>query len=250
MSHEPLQEEWELQDFDDAAETLSLRDLPLNSSSSDWDDFSKEDQSLGTSFDQDFFEFFSEDFTASTYPSDHIIFCGKLIPYKGETEAEKAQSLESTNKGENTKKRFSFPWKSFSLNKSRTTSVPKQLQKKSDKTLQVVPPSENHGCATKKCDDKYNFSMKKVPMLATAMKPRWYFLAFGVGRFPMEMDRNDIKTRQSRKSPTSMFQSKKGIEMSSGKKGKGLWSLLRVLGCNSHHSSAMAKASFGCAPIV
>ncbi|CAK7325525.1 unnamed protein product [Dovyalis caffra] len=246
MSLEPLQEEWELQDFDDAAETLSLCDLPLNSCSSDRDDSSKEDQSLGTSFDQDFFEFFSEGFTASTYASDNIIFCGKLIPYKGETEAEKAQSLESAKKGKNTKKRFSFPWKSSSSNKTRTAS-PKQLQKKSDKTLQVVPPSENHGCATKKCDDEYDFSMKKA---ATAMKPRRCSLAFGVGSFPMEMDLNDIKMRQSRKSPSRMFQSVKETKMNSGKRGKGLWSLLRVLGGNSHHSSAMAKASFGCAPIV
>ncbi|KAG5219166.1 GTP binding Elongation factor Tu family protein [Salix suchowensis] len=209
MSLRPLQDDSELQDFDDEAETLSLCDLPLYSCASDWDDLSKEDQNLGTSFDQDFFEFFSGDFTASTCPSDNIIFCGKLIPYKGETVEEKAESLAgSTTKEKNSKKSFGFHWKPSSFNKSRT-APPKQLQQKSERTLQV-PLSENHG---------------------------WYFSAFGVGRFPAEMELRDIKTRQNKKSPSKMFQSEEGIEMSSKKRGKGLWSLLRVLGHSSHHSS-------------
>ncbi|KAJ6322919.1 hypothetical protein OIU77_012705 [Salix suchowensis] len=109
MSFQPVHDSSELQDFDDAEETLSLCDLPLNGEASDWDDFSKEDQSLGSCFDQDFFEFFSEDFTASTHPKDEIIFCGKLITCKGETVAEKTQNLESTKKARNTKKGFHFP---------------------------------------------------------------------------------------------------------------------------------------------
>ncbi|KAJ6892366.1 hypothetical protein NC651_025539 [Populus alba x Populus x berolinensis] len=226
MSLRPLQEDSELHDFDDEAETLSLCDLPLyNRANSDWDDFSKEDQNLETSFDQDFFEFFSEDFAASACPSDNIIFCGKLIPYRGETVEEKAENLTgSTKKAKDSKKSFRFPWKSSSFNKPRsTTTPPKQPQEKSDKALQV-PLSENHG---------------------------WYFSAFGVGRFPMEMELSDIKTRQIKKSPSKMFQSEKGIEMSSKKRGMGLWSLLRVLRHNSHHSCSMAnKASFGSAPIA
>ncbi|KAJ6986930.1 hypothetical protein NC653_020231 [Populus alba x Populus x berolinensis] len=246
----PVHDNSELQDFDDAAETLSLCDLPLNGYASNWDGFSREDQSLGSSFDQDFFEFFSEDFTASNiYPKDEIIFCGKLITCKGEAVAEKTQILESTKKAKNTKKSFIFPWKSSSFNKSRATSS-KQLQEKSDKTLQE-PLSENHGFATRKYDDRYDFSMKKVSILATPTKPRWYFLAFGVGKLPMEMELSDIKMRQSKKSPSRMIQSEKVIETSSGnKRGQGSWSLLRVLGCNSQHSSARAKASLGGAPIV
>ncbi|KAG6760333.1 hypothetical protein POTOM_036844 [Populus tomentosa] len=253
MSLRPLQEDSDLHDFDDEAETLSLCDLPLyNRSNSDWDDFSKEDQNLETSFDQDFFEFFSADFAASACPSDNIIFCGKLIPYRGETVEEKAENLAgSTKKAKDSKKSFRFPWKSSSFNKPRTTTPPKQPLEKSDKALQV-PLSENHGLATRKCDDKYDhFSMKKVSILATPVKPRWYFSAFGVGRFPMEMELSDIKTRQIKKSPSKMFQSDKGIEMSSKKRGKGLWSLLRFLRHNSHHSCSMAnKASFGSAPIA
>ncbi|KAF9674846.1 hypothetical protein SADUNF_Sadunf10G0169300 [Salix dunnii] len=235
MSPRPLQEDSEVQDFDDEAETLSLCDLALYSCASDWDDLSKEDQNLGTSFDQDFFEFFNGDFTASTCPSDNIIFCGKLIPYKGETVEEKAESLAgSAKKEKNSKKSFRFPWKTSSFNKSRTPP-PKQLQEKSDRTLQV-PLSENHGLATRKCDD-IEFPMKKVSILATPIKPRWYFSAFGVASIPTEMELRDIKTRQNKKSPSKMFQSEKGIEMISKKRGKGLWGLLRVLGHSSHHSS-------------
>ncbi|KAJ6690408.1 hypothetical protein OIU85_006650 [Salix viminalis] len=250
MSFQPVHDSSELQDFDDAEETLSLCDLPLNVDASDWDDFSKEDQSLGSCFDQDFFEFFSEDFTASTHPKDEIIFCGKLITCKGETVAEKTQNLESTKKARNTKKSFIFPWKPSSFNKSSRTTSSKQLQEKSGKTLQEHL-SENHGFATRKCDDKYGFSMKKVSILATPMKPRWYFLAFGVGRLPMEMELSDIKMRQSRKRPSTMFLSEKVIETSRGdKRGKRSWSFLRFLGCNIQNSCATAKASSGCAPVV
>ncbi|KAF9667222.1 hypothetical protein SADUNF_Sadunf16G0310500 [Salix dunnii] len=217
MSFQPVHDSSELQDFDDAEETLSLSlsDLPINGDASDWDDFSKEDQSLGSCFDQDFFEFFSEDFTASTYPKDEIIFCGKLITCKGETVAEKTQNLESTKKAGNTKKGFIFPWKPSSFNKSSRTTSSKQLQEKSGKTLQEHL-SENHGFATRKCDDTYGFSMK----------PRWYFLALGVGRLPMEMELSDIKMRQSRKRPSRMFQSEKGDGVREGKDrgvSSGFW---------------------------
>ncbi|KAF2318574.1 hypothetical protein GH714_008992 [Hevea brasiliensis] len=87
------------EDFDDAEETLSLSDLPLNSNSSvDLDDFSKEYQS--STFDhQDFFEFFSEDSSASiTYRKDNnIIFCGKLIPPKEPTVAHHERAKKPRN---------------------------------------------------------------------------------------------------------------------------------------------------------
>lgn len=234
----PVEESGELQDFDDAEETLSLCDLPLNSSASDWNYYSKEDHS--SSFDQDFFEFCSENFTASTYPTDNIIFCGKLIPYKGATVAEKSQDLDITTKPKNTKKSSIFPWRSQSCKKSTTTS----------KHALPVPLSENNGYATRKFTNKDDFSTKKASLLVSPMKSRWYLFAFGMARFPVEMELRDIKMRQSKKSPANKLRQETGKEMSNGRREKGLWGLLRFLGCKSHHAHAMVKASFGCMPSV
>lgn len=238
-----------LQDFDDAEETLSFCDLPLhNNGGSDWDeDFSKEDQR--PAYDQDFFEFFSEDFAAAIYPKDNIIFCGKLIPYKGATIAEKAQNLEViTTQPKKTNRSCIFPWKSHSFNKSTTTSSSKQqLQKKKSyrtcKSLPVRMSDKNKGYkVTRKCVSKYDSSMKKVSILGSPMKSRWYLFAFGLGRFPTKMELSDMKTRQSKRRPMKMFPSSvhqhvDGSEMvknSSGKKAKDLWGLLRL------------KVSFAC----
>ncbi|KAH7547978.1 hypothetical protein JRO89_XS14G0046700 [Xanthoceras sorbifolium] len=91
---------------EDDEETLSLCDLAVSSNAEDyyWSEFSynEEDQ------DGDFFEFSSEDFTASSYPkpNQNIIFCGKLIPYRGEEPVhhENTQNQNSTLKQQNTKK--------------------------------------------------------------------------------------------------------------------------------------------------
>ncbi|KAF2295835.1 hypothetical protein GH714_034430 [Hevea brasiliensis] len=248
----------ELGDEDD--EALSLCDLPLNSeAASVSDDFSSEDQR--SSIDQDLFEFFSEDFTsASAYrPKDNnIIFCGKLIPYKGENVDGKAQNSDNTSKANKEANNNSiFPWKSYSFNKSRRYSV-KTQQEKSYRTSKTSPELS----PDKKCMDKYDFPMKKESLLASPTKSRWYLFAFGVGRYPMEMELNDIKTRQSKlsngkmrrsmKSPakTSRSDDRRELAERSRKREKYWWGLLNILGCKSYHANTMVKASLGCIPSV
>ncbi|KAB1218048.1 hypothetical protein CJ030_MR3G014542 [Morella rubra] len=61
---DPAGENTDLQDPYEAEDALSLCDLPIYGDTSNWEEYTKEDQSLSS--DNDFFEFLSEDFTAST----------------------------------------------------------------------------------------------------------------------------------------------------------------------------------------
>lgn len=238
---DPLQENstTELEDPYEAEETLSLCDLPIYSDASNWDDYSKEDQSLSSSDNNDeFFEFFSEELTASTcstttIQNKNIIFCGKLIPYKELPEKSQNQETNNVNTKQNHTKKGFFRWKSLSFNKTRSSS----------KGLKVYETS-------KSCD----FSVGKVTMLASPTKSRWYLYMFGMTRFPTEMELRDIKTRQNRiKSPSMMFRSVECDDMVKGnedesRRGNGMWRLLRILGCRRQHVNTVVKASFGCIP--
>lgn len=230
-----------VQEHDDEDETLSFSNLPLNSDSSiDLDDFSKEYQS--STFDQDFFEFFSEDFSASsiTDPTDNnIIFCGKLIPPKKATEPhhQKTQTPEIfTPKSINTKKNSILPWKSQSFSiPSRPTSSYKTC-----KSFPVDKVSAGKGSyEVDKCD-----SLRKSSA-AVAGKSRWNLF----GRFPMEMELRDMKTRQRKRQAEKIIQCEdRSEEMGKNgrrKKVKNLWGLLRVLVCESHQAKGMVNAPFG-----
>ncbi|XP_061999465.1 uncharacterized protein LOC133716826 [Rosa rugosa] len=244
----------------EAEETLSLCDLPTYSDSAHWDDFSKDYQS--SSFDQDednFFEFFSEDFTASTYPSGNkdIIFCGKLIPYNKEAphvatvEKKTQKNPEQSNKKyrSSTKKWSLFRWRRFRGSKHRVvkpSQVKDAISASATNTISFSA-SKNY----RRCD----LSLGKVSILSSnRSKSKWYLYMFGMARFPTEMELRDIKSRQSRRSPSTMFganceasdelmgKGNKGISDSSNR-AKGLWGLLRAIGCSSQHPNAVVKAA-------
>ncbi|KAK9283391.1 hypothetical protein L1049_011633 [Liquidambar formosana] len=236
----------DLQDLDEAEETLSLCDLAIYNDAAEWDDYSKEDQSSSGDQEEEFFEFFSEDITALTRPAENIIFCGKLIPYK-QPVSEKTHQPQDNNTEKHPKTRSLFRWKSrSSSNKSkasRADGVDSKPQKVSDSKSLTLPTSE-----------KYNISVQKVNILTSPTKSRWHLLLFGLMRLPTEMELSDIKNRHHRQNPsptTMMFRSfDAGEEVTVGKKsrGKGLWRLIRALGCTTTHANAVVKASFGCMP--
>lgn len=221
----------ELQDFDlEEEETLSLCDLAAHGSQESenysWinDDFSKEQSSS----DEDFFEFFSEDFTASTYPKDNIMFCGKLIRYKEHPVREKTQITNNTivNKKKKLlmKNKRIVPWKSFSFNKAR----PRNTSSKQQRREKGYKP-QNY---------EYDNDSNKVSPIANPIKSRWYLLAFGYGRFPTEVELKDIKKRQNRRNNipyATMFRlDSKGCEKIKRRNEKrsserSLWRLFRVL---------------------
>lgn len=283
------------QDFGDEEaddeETISLCDLVMSSDANEYwngEDFSNKDDSNNG----DFFEFFStEDFpavSAAAAPNKNIVFCGKLIPFKdqkqqSDTENESPQSTLKTSKSKqengdqyhdqkkkkkNTRRSScSFPWKttSQSFNKSRTFPSPKGSQSQTKSFNKSLSLPADHQSNKKLSDDqKFNFSVnKKVSILATPVKSRWYLFAFGVGRFPMDIELKDMKLRQSRKiSKQAMkFQAPEEVDGEANVKGgkgrrrsssgKGLWRLLKVLGWkNKHTNGAVGQASFGCNPHV
>ncbi|XP_004308801.1 PREDICTED: uncharacterized protein LOC101301053 [Fragaria vesca subsp. vesca] len=220
----------------EAEETLSLCDLPTYSDSANWNDFSKDYQS--SSFDRDednFFEFFSEEFTASTYSTGNkdIIFCGKLIPYNkeapyvaaAEKKTQKNQEPGNKNLNSSTKKWSLFRWRRLRGSKHKSH---------------------------RRCD----VPLGKVSILSSnRSKSKWYLFMFGMARFPTEMELRDIKSRQSRRSPSTMFganseasdelMGKGNKEISdSSNRAKGLWGLLRAIGCRSQHPNAVVKSSF------
>ncbi|KAM5556104.1 hypothetical protein ABKV19_023804 [Rosa sericea] len=249
----------------EAEETLSLCDLPTHSDSAHWDDFSKQYQS--SSFDRDednFFEFFSEEFTASTYASENkdIIFCGKkLIPYSKEAPhvaAEKKttqKSTETSNKS-STKKWGLFRWRRFRRSKPKVVTKyckPSQVKDGRSNTISF-PTSKSY----KRCDP----SLWKVSVLSSnRSKSKWHLFMFGITKFPTEMELRDIKSRQSRRNPSTMFGAnceasneitgKGNKEISSNNsrsssnssnsssRAKGLWGLLRVIGCSSQLPKAV-----------
>ncbi|GLT88900.1 hypothetical protein SLE2022_069080 [Rubroshorea leprosula] len=204
---------------DEAEETLSLCEFVRNSTDGGdryCNDFTEE-QKISSS-DQDFFEFFGEGFTPSTYhTADNIIFCGKLIPC--EEPAVVTEKPQDPRKG--------------------------CKQQKSKKIGRIFSGKKSKSEGEKR--DKFDFSVKEVSVLATPVKSRWYLFAFGVGRFPTEMELKDMKMRQKRKSRAAMMsRSDSGVEAVKDKRrtGKGLWRLLKLLG-RVRRASAVVKASFG-----
>lgn len=247
FSTELDQEKTNLIDFDDEEETLSLCDLAVDSSAAEyWNAFKEDDQS--SSSNQDLFEFFNTDSTASAYPRDNIVFCGKIISHKELTVTGKTQLTEIPTKQEAPKKsRGVFKCKSHSLGGSRVPPSPKVQWGKSYKRSISMPMSSS--CA--KYDKKFDYSVKNISIPATPMKSRWYLFAFGMGRFPKEMELRDMRKRQSNRRPVTMFQFKAESEIVKGStRRKNLWGLIRSLMCRNQPAGVMVKTSFGCIPLV
>lgn len=248
---DPVEENTDLQDPYEAEETLSLSDLPIYSDPTDRDDYSKDqDQSLPQ--DDDFFEFLSEDFTASTCAATankNIIFCGKLIPYKELPGPEKTRNHESTDTKDFTpRKTFLDGNHSVGFNKKKSSSKYSKLQSDKDSNTLSLASPKNHVYETRKCD----FAVGKVSLIASPAKSRWCLFMFGMTRFPTEMELRDIRSRQSRiSSQSSMFRSIDFDGMvkanaNGGRRGKmGLWRRLRrTLGLGSKQGGSR-KSNFG-----
>ncbi|KAM0963690.1 hypothetical protein ACFX13_023069 [Malus domestica] len=229
---------------EDAEEALSLCDLPLDNIHDQVNEFhdmsSKHLHARRSSADQ-FFEFFSEFSTDSFMCSaEDIIVCGKLIPFKDH--ANEAPQKTCTNNGYH-KKNSSFRRRSESLpglqsSVARSSSTKNQImirnsrsldyQKLHRKSSMVSPtPAEMERISSVKSVGKYD---KKC-----GNKPKWFLLMFGIVRFQAEMDLSDIKNRQIRRNPSTLFRSEAPDNRSSG---KGSWKLLKVLSCKDHASVA------------
>ncbi|KAM7504471.1 hypothetical protein LguiB_003375 [Lonicera macranthoides] len=230
----------ELQAADDTEEedSLSLCDLPIYGDALDSEDFSRElhhqtssSSSHSHSEDQQYFAFFCEEWsksptTKSHQPDENIFFCGKLIPYK------QPPLIRYNHNPQHDKV---LRWNSKSSEESISS------KSNNSKSTSVQFPVRNDG----KLDYKFDFSVRKVSMLAPPAKSRWYLFVFGLARFPVEMELRDIRRRQSRKSIKS--NDKSYINRGTG----GLWRIIRSLGCGGQrHSNASVEAAYSYAPQV
>ncbi|KAJ6311578.1 hypothetical protein OIU77_013353 [Salix suchowensis] len=209
---EAVQENTGLVGFEEVEEAFTFCNLSLNNcDGAHWDNFSRQDQSLSPFDHQNHFGFFSD--ASAAHSSDSIIFCGKLIPFKGEKPvAETAQNQEITYKSELTRKSSISPSKlSHSSSKSTETaaarsnaSPEKQKQERSDR--EDCEGTEKGHAGRKLSAETYDSSMRKGSNLPPLMKSRSHPVRSGAGKFSMEMGLSDTKMMQSKRiSPPAMF---------------------------------------------
>ncbi|KAK4279716.1 hypothetical protein QN277_011446 [Acacia crassicarpa] len=171
MGDAEFQFDKEAQDPFEAEETLSLSDLPITG------DSAHSDYSYSKDGDE-FFEFISEDFTASTMNRD-IIFCGKIINIESSKHAKPKQS--DANQSEDDTSDVLHPW---ILNKHTSKST-------------ISGDSARRKVRELKGSKDY-YSRGRVSLMRSATKTRWYLLMFRMPsiRLPAEMELRDIRSKQ------------------------------------------------------
>ncbi|XP_071705807.1 uncharacterized protein [Rutidosis leptorrhynchoides] len=187
----------ELYQDDEVIDTLSLSDLQIYENNGDPQGFYQfDDQNLNLD-DDDHFEFSSE--LLNTSMSNSVVFCGKIIPYKEPNVSQNVHKLESKKQNRQRWKFVKF-FKNLSRDKSNIDS--------------------------KDLDLKYEVPIRRVSILASVTKPRWYLLMFGYGSngISTQMHIRDLKKRQT------SIRFKDGSENKSSE-GIVSWRLVRFLGC-------------------
>ncbi|KAM7492137.1 hypothetical protein LguiA_035058 [Lonicera macranthoides] len=189
-------------------DNLSLCDLSISDNT---------EESLyqnSSSSDQDFFHFFNEKLTPS-YPPDEFIFCGKLITYN------KPMNLRSQNQS-NGKNRGLL---------RRNSNGFYNLESKKDRKRREFPISMDiEECRGERKDDLVRRSMSST----SREWSRWQLFVFGLANLPAEVELDYTPIRGCRKSSPAMSKLSGGGGKEGGckrRRGKGLWGLLRDLGC-------------------
>lgn len=243
-------------DFDDpedADEALSLSELPLN----EYNELSSEEitsrsqNRRSSSETPEMFEFFSDVSSDNIMSSaEDIIYCGKLVPFK-EQHAFGAAKAKLTCSAAFRRRSESLSQIESSVTRSDSTSKTKLMMRNSrsldyrklhrPSNSMVSPDPEMERNLSVKSVGKSDLSTKK------ATKPRWCFLMFGIAKVPPEMDLGDIKSRQFRRNPSTLFPpggNPSANRSSSG--GKASRRLLKALSCKDHASVAVTASL--CAP--
>ncbi|KAI3520091.1 hypothetical protein L1887_09315 [Cichorium endivia] len=200
---------------DERMDTLSLSDLLIDTQ----DFYRVEDPNPNLDIDEEF-EFSSE--LLKTSVAHSVVFCGKVIPYKESSVSQNTYKLERKKQQKHHKRK----WRFF--------------------TFFNKPSKSKANLDSKKLDLKYEAPIRRVSILASATKPRWYLLMFGVGssRFPAQMHIRDLKKRQTSMGTKAVKDNKIS---GSNNGGIGSWRLVRFLGCggskggDSHHPNAIVK---------
>lgn len=252
---------------EDADEALSLSELPLN----DADDEEEDDQGLdmsrntrrSSSQSTEFFEFFSDVSSDSLMCSaEDIFYRGKLIPFKEQHSdlelsfpPHQYYTCKTLSKDNHKKPITAFRRRSESLSElessvTRSNSARTKLMRNSRSLDYRKLHRPSNSMVSPDPEIERNSSVKSVGKSEKkATKPaRWCFLMFGIAKVPAEMELSDIKSRQFRRTPSTLFPpvDAGGNPSANRASGKASWRLLKALSCKDHTSVAVTASL--CAP--
>ncbi|KAL0339969.1 UNVERIFIED_CONTAM: hypothetical protein Sradi_4513700 [Sesamum radiatum] len=249
-------------------EALSLCDFPLNDSDAQLQDSSKDqDRQDSSSHSQpsDFFEFFKVVHSDDMSHAEDIISCGRLIVSYKEQQPPRFDHrflITSPSSDEHlmsSSRRYceSLPELNPTRSNGRSsTSSPRLISSRSSCSLDSRKLRWNSSLVIKKSDvgqdihRSFSKGSMKFDGFKGSPKPRWCPLIFGPVKFPPEMDLRDIKSRQIRRSPGSMFPAvESGDRTPASRRTSWGGDLLRALSCKKHASVAVT-ASIGLVPQV
>ncbi|KAK4279717.1 hypothetical protein QN277_011447 [Acacia crassicarpa] len=157
----------------EAEEILSLSDLPITG------DSAHSDYSYSKDGADDFFEFISEDFSASSMDRD-IIFCGKIINIESSKDGEQSNTKQSDDDSSD----VLLPW---ILNKHTSKST--------------ISGDSARSKVRELKDPKDYYSRERVSFMRSATKTRWYLFMLRMPslRLPAEMELRDIRNKRRRR---------------------------------------------------
>ncbi|KAI9125943.1 hypothetical protein K1719_003361 [Acacia pycnantha] len=261
---EPQRQDRQEEDDDDEEEALSLCDLPLNHNDVgakkynelELDDTSSR-QSRRSSLSEalDFFEFFN-DTSSDMCSADDIIFCGKLF-----NDNEKTRSPPNSDTKDLTRppvsRRRSESLSTLQSGVTRSNSAitcgnsSRRFMKRNSRSLDYRRLHRSSSSVAMPADEiernpSVTSAVQSEIVAKKSIKPRWFFLFFGVVRVPSEMELSEIKNRQFRRNPsTTMFPTAGGsgnlsVNRSSGKVS---WKILKALSCKDYNSVSVTTPS-------
>lgn len=215
-----------------AGEDEQSLDFPVDSDGRK-DSFSK----LGrrsSSEPADFFEFFNhlDNFTPMAHAED-IFFHGKLIPCSYAAAHHRHRCF----------------LKSFSEHNRTPATDSQPLMTRSDVAVEVARRSSAPRIRRRRRRDSRPVpDVRRSSSRSDGSKPWWLVLTFGPIKFQQEMDIQEMRSRQVRRSPGSMFPA--AADCGGNRRDRrSFWShdFLKVLSCKNHASVAVT-ASMGLVP--
>lgn len=253
MSNSPIKREDKDRGEDEEEDALSLCDFAQNSGEGERgnDDALKAHHRWRSSQPSDSFEFFNDLDAGDMSHAEDIIHCGKLKPYRQQSE-QKPLSDD----------RIFAPPEDCDFSRRHCDSLPPRTNgyaamrlTRSSRSLNRQKLRRNSSLVMKSEASEIHRSFSEGAAKSEApprgWKPRWYDLMFGSVKFPPEIDLRDMKNRQIRRNPGSMFAAADGDGTPANRSERpSSWGhdLLSVLSCKNHPSSVAVTASTALVP--
>lgn len=267
-----FQDHNEGEEVEEAEKALSLPELPLDDPPIPGETppnyFSDHRSRRCSPQPQDIFEFFRDGFCSDHVmcSADDVIICGKLVPFKGphgppslgptgyplaeaspeeeRTVPSKASSLGLRSRSESSSNSHSNKAKL----RRNSRSMDYQKLRRFSSSISYSPETLVNTSSSIKTSRKWADVLARKPT-----RPRWSMFMFGTVKFPAEMELEDMKTRQLRRNPTSLFVPTERTASASSEKlsmsrSKGSWRFIKALSCKDHTNVAVVNNTASLAP--